>query len=586
METRSSKKKEINQELGLLIDVDKDETFVEIDDEEDDDLDDEEVSFSEHGSNSEISTDDSEEENLDTEIFSDKFYFGKDKTTKWSKVSLVRKAVRTKARNLVKILPGPKLDARDIENEIDSFLKIFSIEMIHEIIMYSNKYIDSIKQKFQRERDCKYISKNEMLAFIGLLFLSGMKRANHTTFLELWATDGTGIEIFRACMNYKRFLFILRVLRFDDITTREQRRKLDKLAPIRSILDALNENCKKTYCISEYMTIDEMLVPFRGRCNFIQYIPSKPAKYGIKMFALCDAKSFFTSKIEIYCGKQPDGPYFINNTPADIVSRLVDHVKGKNRNLTCDNWYSSYQLAKSLLANKITYLGTLRKNKREIPPEFLPNKKREVGSSLFGFQQEITITSYVPKKNKSVVLISTMHNDSSLNEDTKKPEVIHDYNMTKGGVDTVDQLCSNYSVSRRTKRWPLCTFFHLLNISGINAQILYNNISNKAVTRRLFLKTLAISLMKPYFRDRLRNKSLPLDIKLILKKHVEEEEEREREDEPPPKIRSRCHICGRRKNRVTTMRCDLCHLFVCKEHSKKCLRCKQCSEDTIQEDEN
>ena len=42
---------------------------------------------------------------------------------------------------------------------------------------------------------------------------------------------------------------------------------------------------------------------------------------------------------------------------------------------------------------------------------------------------------------------------------TKKPEIVHFYNSTKVGVDTVDQLCGNYSVSRRTRRWPLCIFF-------------------------------------------------------------------------------------------------------------------------------
>lgn len=38
-----------------------------------------------------------------------------------------------------------------------------------------------------------------------------------------------------------------------------------------------------------------------------------------------------------------------------------------------------------------------------------------------------------------------------------------DYNFTKGGVDTVDLMCSRISTSRRTQRWPMTIFFRLLD---------------------------------------------------------------------------------------------------------------------------
>ncbi|CAI6370912.1 unnamed protein product [Macrosiphum euphorbiae] len=305
-------------------------------------------------------------------------------------------------------------------------------------------------------------------------------------------------------MSCNRFLFILNSMRFDDRTTRNYRRSEDKLTAVRSMLDQFVYNCKTSYCLSEYLTIDEMLVPFRGRCSFIQYIPSKPAKYGLKIFALVDAKSFYTGNLEIYCGTQPDGPYNMSSKPFDIVMRLLDNVTGSNRNLTCDNWYTSYPLATELLKKQTTIVGTLRKNKKEIPVDFQPHKNKAVNSSFFGFQKEKMITSYTPKKNKAVILLSTMHNDTSVNSETKKPEVIHFYNSTKGGVDTVDQMCGNYSVSRRTRRWPLSIFFQLLNIAGINANILYNNtqIEKKHKNRRSFLKSLSMNLMNNHLSER------------------------------------------------------------------------------------
>ena len=62
-----------------------------------------------------------------------------------------------------------------------------------------------------------------------------------------------------------------------------------------------------------------MFAAFGGRCNFRQYIPSKPDKYGIKVFALVDAQTFFTSKIEVYVRTQPEGPCKVSNSPSDVV---------------------------------------------------------------------------------------------------------------------------------------------------------------------------------------------------------------------------------------------------------------------------
>lgn len=146
------------------------------------------------------------------------------------------------------------------------------------------------------------------------------------------------------------------------------------------------------------MTVDEMLHQFRGRCRFVMYMPNKPAKYGIKLYALCDARMFYVWNFEIYCGAQPRGPYALSNKATDDVKRLVAPVEKSNRNLTTDNHYTTCDLALYLLERGITFVGTVKKNKPDIPVEFLPNKTREVGSSLFDFQDECMIVSYVPKK--------------------------------------------------------------------------------------------------------------------------------------------------------------------------------------------
>lgn len=67
--------------------------------------------------------------------------------------------------------------------------------------------------------------------------------------------------------------------------------------------------------IQTYLTIDEKFEGFggkfkgfRGRCNFRKNIVSKSNKYGIKIFALCAAKMYYTANLEVYEVQEPEGP--------------------------------------------------------------------------------------------------------------------------------------------------------------------------------------------------------------------------------------------------------------------------------------
>uniref|UniRef100_A0A1B6CUS1 PiggyBac transposable element-derived protein domain-containing protein n=1 Tax=Clastoptera arizonana TaxID=38151 RepID=A0A1B6CUS1_9HEMI len=144
---------------------------------------------------------------------------------------------------------------------------------------------------------------------------------------------------------------------------------------------------------------------------------------------------------------------------------------------------------------------------------FLPNKNKEVGSAMYGFQFDKTLVSYVTKRNKGVILLSTMHDSAVTDADTGKQEIIIDYNKTKGGVDTCDKMCAAYSVSRITRRWPLALFFIFMNIASINARMILNfNTDSEPPRRKVFQKNLAMSLMRSHLESRAQIKSLPIDL--------------------------------------------------------------------------
>lgn len=425
-----------------------------------------EIETSDHDTSSEQDFEDTNDE--EEEGHSKKYFWGKD-GTKWRK-EIPPRNIRTRSINIISHLPGSTKQAKNAKSAADSFALFMTDTILNCVVHCTNIYMKSIQENFSRSKDAKETNLEEMKAVLGLLVLAGVTKSRSLKLENLWDRTKLGIPVFNATMSITRFRFLLRCMRFDDINDRVERKELDNVAPIREIFEIFVANCQNNYSLGEYVTIDEQLLSFRGKCKFRMYIPNKPAKYGIKVFALCDARTWYTSNLEIYAGKQPDGPYKISNSGYDVVNRLASQIEGSRRNITMDNWFTSIPLAETLLEKKITVIGTLRSNKREIPLQFRKFTKRELYSSIFAFRENMTLVSYASKKNKNVLALSTMHYGNDIDPSSgeqKKPDIITLYNVTKGGVDKVDEMVGRYTVARKTRRWPLRIFFHVVDTAAL-----------------------------------------------------------------------------------------------------------------------
>lgn len=169
---------------------------------------------------------------------------------------------------------------------------------------------------------------------------------------------------YRAAMSIKRFEFLIRCLRFDDKETRDKRRDASKLAPVSDMWNIFLENCRKHYKPGSYLTIDEQLVPFRGRCPFRMFMPKKPAKYGIKINMMVDCSTKYMIDALPYTGKATLPG---NNSAESVVDSLVSSVKNTHRNITFDNWFTSIPLVIKLKDYGLTAVGTLKKIKKNYP---------------------------------------------------------------------------------------------------------------------------------------------------------------------------------------------------------------------------
>nr|XP_023023822.1 uncharacterized protein LOC111511972 [Leptinotarsa decemlineata] len=164
-----------------------------------------------------------------------------------------------------------------------------------------------------------------------------------------------------------------------------------------------------------------------------------------------------------------------------------------------------------------------------------------------------------------------MHSSSEIDEDTRKSLVNLDYNATKGGVDTVDQMCASYGTSRITRRWPLALFYRHLDITEINAFVIFkfNNFENKD-RRRVFLKILSICLMEELLKERALIQSLPKAIQCFLAKYRDNDEHLTEEAKP-----GISYLCVKHRNNRTKLICLKCGGNMCKKHANMtCFICK------------
>ncbi|ELP92565.1 hypothetical protein EIN_073180 [Entamoeba invadens IP1] len=294
----------------------------------------------------------------------------------------------------------------------------------------------------------------------------------------------------------------------------------DKFGKIREVLEAFIYNLvnNKYFTPSTTLSVDEHLCAFKGKIWAKVFIKSKPQRYSIKFWMCCDCESGMVINLQMYCGKcdnKEENQGF--RVTIDMVAPQL--CMGKFVIVVCDNFFCSLRLVHYLAQYGSTLLGTVRKNRVEVPEEakqikrYDPNddKKattREADTTEVYTKGVCKLLSYYNEKKKLVLIMTTMHNAKELYTVQKevrakdgklvsvhKPNVIKQYNATMGGVDSADLMIHTYTCRRRTSRWNVRILYDLLDIAALNAYKVYHHHHDK-VDRLNFLNELTELLMK------------------------------------------------------------------------------------------
>nr|XP_047143975.1 piggyBac transposable element-derived protein 4-like [Hydra vulgaris] len=326
----------------------------------------------------------------------------------------------------------------DCKEPVDYYNLFMNNELIDFIVEETNRYGPT--------KDSNYLPTNnmEMRKFMAIILQMGYVVLPKLD--DYWSSDPaiSGKAICGGVMTRKRFYSLMRSLHFAD----NDNNNGSKLYKIEKFVNLFIARCQHLLVPGRDICIDESMIPFRGRLRFRMYIPSKRHKYGIKIFKLC-SNNGYTYNLSIYAGKEDQPRY--GSVAERVVLKLMENLLGHGRILYTDNWYT---------------------------------KQNGDGIMILKW-----------KDKREVIMLSSIH-DGSITE-RGKPAVIVDYNKGKSFNDLSDQLGSYCPYVRKTMKWYLRIFFHIITqVSIVNALHLYKLHSGKNIKIVQFKRDIVSSILQ------------------------------------------------------------------------------------------
>ena len=178
----------------------------------------------------------------------------------------------------------------------------------------------------------------ELHAYFGFMILMGLVKL--PSIYDYWKKD----EIFHyspvaSRISRDQFFELHRYLHFEDNSTLSPPGSpdYDRLGKVGTIISMLSDRFSAVYNPMREISIDEAMVPFKGRSSLKQFMPKKPTKRGIKVWMRADSLNRYVSALQVYVGKQ--GDTVERGLGAKVVKGLTEDLHGTYRHV--EGWQLS-----------------------------------------------------------------------------------------------------------------------------------------------------------------------------------------------------------------------------------------------------
>lgn len=187
--------------------------------------------------------------------------------------------------------PPIKVNIR-FQSPVEYFSFYFTDDFLREIVYQTNLYA------FQNDKHNFNLTVTELKVYLGIVLV--MSYIKYPRIRQYWSSDGgLRMTLIADAMSLNRFEEIRRYLHFVDASKSDDNN--NKLFRIKFVLDHLHKVYHEALDPEEYMSIDEMMIPFKGRSSLKNYLPKKPKRWGYKVWARAGTTGYLYC-FEIYQG--------------------------------------------------------------------------------------------------------------------------------------------------------------------------------------------------------------------------------------------------------------------------------------------
>lgn len=159
---------------------------------------------------------------------------------------------------------------------------------------------------------------------------------------------------------------------FDNDISPEFRQK-DRLWKVRPLLESVRQGCLKQPRAT-HIAVDEMIVPFEGRCALKQFVKGKPNPVGIKVFVLANPNGIVCDFIP-YQGESTFKEEFKQyGLGTAAVLSLIESLH-PGHVLYFDRYFTSPKLADELYKRDFRFTGTVMVNRLPKTLKFKSDKE-------------------------------------------------------------------------------------------------------------------------------------------------------------------------------------------------------------------
>jgi hypothetical protein len=177
------------------------------------------------------------------------------------------------------------------------------------------------------------------------------------------------------------FLCLLHLINNDEVVRDVNNPRFDGIAKTRWLVYMFMEVSEQIYNLKREVTVDECVIPYKGRyCFIMQFMPYKPICFGIKFWLLASSKNRFIWKMEVYFGEGTGlGEHSLSYHVVDRMMRGLEH---RGHCLIVDNLFASINLLHHLMVNGIWATGTIGRTSKNLSGGLYRESKPQVQGSM------------------------------------------------------------------------------------------------------------------------------------------------------------------------------------------------------------